>query len=146
MSEQDFNLNEEKIAEKPIINEDLAQEEQEFEQIEDNFESETEKTEQKTQEPISFFRIPEPTPEEKEKQAIKRSGRAVGISFLVLYGLMWAINLIALLIVKIFTPTYTGAVSLLSDPAVLQVEQIIFSLSVFTLPFIIVFIKYIRTY
>lgn len=142
MCEQDFNLNEEKFAEKPIINEDLAQEETKFERTEDNFQPETEKTEQNQEEPVSFFRIPEPTPEEKEKRTIKRIGKVVGISFLVLYGLMWAINLIALLIAKIFTPTYAGAVSLLSDPAVLQIEQIIFSLSVFTLPFIIVFKLY----
>ncbi len=126
MYENDFNINEEKIAEET---ENIAQEEKvETEQIEE--------------EPVSFFRIPEPTPEEKEKREIKMAARAVGISFLVLYVLMWAINVGALLIAKIFTPSYSGAVDLLTDPAVLQVQQIVFSLLVFTLPFILTFKLY----
>ncbi len=125
MCDQNINFNEEKIAEETEKKNNAI-----------------EVTEGETEEPVSFYRIPEPTQEEKEKKQIKRLANAVGISFLVLYCLMWAINIATILITKFFTPSYSGAVNFLSDPAILQVQQIFFSLLLFTLPFIIVFKLY----
>lgn len=142
MCEQDFNLNEEKIAEESEKKDILTPDELNNEPAEDINDLEAEASEEEIKEVLNFIKNYKPDPREREKRAIKRVARAVGISFLVLYGLMWAINLIALLIAKIFTSTYIGAVGLLSDPAVLQVEQIIFSLSVFTIPFIVIFKLY----
>ena len=138
MCEQDFNFNEEKFAEETEKNDNLTPEELIDEPIDDIDEAE-ELTDEEIADVLNFVRNHKPDYKAREKRAIKRSAKAVGVSFLVLYGLMWVINLAAIFIAKIFEPTYSGAVNLLSDPAILQVEQIIFSLLVFTLPFIIVF-------
>lgn len=129
MFDDNINLNEEKIAEELI--EEQTADIPETENI-----SEEEISEE---EPMSFFKIPDPTPEDLEKDKIKRVSRAVGISFLVFYGIMWLLNIGAVFIARIFAPSFKDSIDILSEPALLQVQQIIFSLAVFTLPFILIF-------
>ncbi len=132
MFDDNINFNEEKIAEELIE-----------EQTEDIPETQNLPEEEiSEEEPISFFKIPETTPEDIEKKAIKRVANAVGFSFLVFYGIMWLLNIGAIFIARIFAPSFEDSLGILSEPAVLQVEQIIFSLSVFTVPFILIFKLY----
>lgn len=144
MFDDNINFNEEKIAEKENHSEALAKEELIEEQTEDTPETENipEKEEAFETEPISFFKIPELTPKELEKKAIKKVAQAVGFSFLVFYAIMWVLNIAAILISRIFTPSFNEAVDILYEPAIAQVQQIVFSLSVFTLPFIFIFKLY----
>lgn len=133
MCEQDFNLNEENFAEKIEEVEVLDSAEPSIEETaNENFEFQELK-----EEPISFFKIPEPTPEEKEKRKIKKISNAVGFSFLVLYVLIWVFNLSAVFLARTF-----NFENLFYEPAFMQVQQIIFSLLVFTFPFILIFKLY----
>lgn len=139
MFDENINFNEENIAEENVGNA-INPEELIEEQTENIPETrELTETEEKAKEPPTFFRIPEPTPEELEKRSIKRVSQAVGVSFLVFYWLRWLLNLDAILIAKVFIPSYNEVINLLQEPAIQQVQQILFSLSVFTIPFILVF-------
>lgn len=136
MFDENINLNEEKIAEE--VTEEVKTEPVTEENTEDNTLNE-EKSEQPPQYSYNNFYSFVPTKEQLEKQQIKRLGRAVGAAFLVFYCVMWLLNIIGILIARIFESDYMSAINLLSEPAIAQVQQIIFSISVFTLPFIAVF-------
>lgn len=139
MFDENNNFNEEKIAEETVNNESFTEQEVKEESFkeEENFTEQENINENREYRPV--YRVVLPTKEEIEKADVKRLGRAVGTAFLVFYVVMWVLNLIAILIARIFEPSFNNAVNLLSDPALMQVQQIVFSLSVFTLPFIFIF-------
>ena len=138
MFDENVNLNEDKIAEEITEEESVINKEEE---IEGNPSLNEEKQEQQAVPQPNFYNFYNfaVTKEQLEKQEIKKLGRAIGFSFLVFYALMWVLNIIGILIARIFEPDYIKAINLLSEPAIAQVQQIIFSISVFTLPFIFVF-------
>lgn len=129
MSEENINLNEEKIAEEIECQESLAEE------IPTEQEAFTEENEEQ---PIVFSML-KPTKKQLEKTEIKRMGRVAGISFLIFYAVMWILNIVTILIARIFNSSYNETLNLLYEPALQQVQQIFFSISVFTVPFILVF-------
>ena len=77
--------------------------------------------------------------EQKEKTQIKRTANAIGISFCILFGISFLISFITIIASVIMFGAKKEALSLIEEPAVSQVGQILFSIVVFTLPFIVTF-------
>lgn len=75
-----------------------------------------------------------------EKQQLKSDARLIGASFLVLSGIIFLFNVVIVIASMIITKTLDmEAADLLWEPAVLQIQQILFASLSFTLPFIIIF-------
>lgn len=78
------------------------------------------------------------TPETyKEKKDIRKSAMNIGIPLLLMFGIsmFWATVYYAVMAVFGFTPE--GAYEIISEPAVLSVAQIILSVLMFTVPFVL---------
>lgn len=72
-----------------------------------------------------------------EKQAVKHTARLVAIPMLVLLILMSLWSFPYLWIMKLFGFSELDAIDLVSDPGVMQVIQVVISMTLFTLPFVI---------
>lgn len=141
MFEENINIGEEKIAEENINS--IPETELKEENSADNTEQE-QKTEQsipQNEEPPVFnmFYL---TREQIEKKEVKKLGRVSGVAFLVFEGIMFLLSGIIVAIVKIFSLNQTQIYNFLSEPAISQVQQILFSILLFTLPFIAVYKLY----
>lgn len=75
----------------------------------------------------------------EEHKSIKKVAKAAGGSFLAQLGIILMLNFALVVVMQILSFSFTDAVLFLQDPAVLQAEQIIFSILSFTLPFIVVY-------
>lgn len=75
----------------------------------------------------------------EERQAVKRSSRAAGGAFLLLQAVILVLSFILTFVFGIIQGALGLSTPLMNDPAVLQAMQIFLSLTVFTLPFIIVY-------
>ena len=71
-----------------------------------------------------------------EKQEIKRSCRTVGLIFIVSWGVMVLMNILISLAATILSSF--SSENIMNEPAILQVLQIVFSMLVFVLPFVLV--------
>ncbi len=98
------------------------------------------------EEPIfqpEYIKIPKkeyvPTPKEVEISALKRASLAIGLSFLIFFIIRYTLSVVLALVISLFTSDYNKALEFLMNPAVSQVHQIIFSISVFTIPFILIY-------
>lgn len=79
-----------------------------------------------------------PTEEQTERKKIKRAANFVGFSFLVMQAVIYTLNLVPLFVLAgIFGSE--KAYEILNEPAILELQQILFASTVFTLPFIFVF-------
>lgn len=75
-----------------------------------------------------------------EKNKIKEDARTIGAAFLVMYGFIFLLNLIVVIAEMILQlSSLTQAAEILLSPAVIQVEQILFSSAAFTLPFLLIY-------
>ncbi len=74
-----------------------------------------------------------------EKLDIKKSAKTVGLGFLFMQLFIVILNIVIISAAQILRIFKVTDINLLSDPAILQTEQIIFSLISFTIPFIISF-------
>lgn len=74
-----------------------------------------------------------------EKLSIKKSAKAIGLGFLLMQGLILALNTIILTADFVLKASGVGDIGLLSDPMITETQQILFSILSFTLPFIISF-------
>lgn len=79
-----------------------------------------------------------PSPEMAEKQNIRKLGVPIGISFLLITGIMLFWAYILYYLAGIFGFSSLNIYNFISDPAVTQVVQILVSGAALTLPFIIV--------
>ncbi len=87
--------------------------------------------------PIKPYRDPVAT---AEKSSVKASARIIGAAFLAMYGVVLILNIAILILSFIFSASGENkALELLYDPAVVQIQQILFSILAFTLPFILCF-------
>ncbi len=81
--------------------------------------------------------IPIPTPEEKEKKEITKKALLISISFLILEALTGVISVLLFVVLGIFGFTDQKQTELLSNPAFMQFYQIVVSITVFLVPFIV---------
>lgn len=81
----------------------------------------------------------EPTAEEKEKKEITKKALLVSISFIILEVFTIAISFALVLVLSIFNISPTTQTELLNNPAFQQLYQIIVSMVVFLVPFVIGF-------
>ena len=140
MNEENTNLNEEKIAENKEIEEENAPvlENSQVTSQNNGF-SENQITPPAFVSPQYVYTVPVLTKEKYEKMQIKRLSLVAGLSFLVLLSIMWVFNIIAVFLLKLFLSDTDKVMSLLSEPALMQVQQIVFSITMFTLPFIFIY-------
>ena len=92
-------------------------------------------------EEINIEPIFEPVPlteEQKEKLEIKKTARVIGFSFLIVSAIVLSFSTILLSIFSAIGFDYKKTVEILSEPAVSQVQQIFFSIIIFTIPFVLV--------
>lgn len=84
------------------------------------------------------------TEEEKEKKEIKKTAKVIGFSFLLMSAIILSFSFIAVGILTAIGFNYNETQTILNEPAVSQVQQILFSIIIFTIPFILVckFCKY----
>ena len=132
MNEENINVFEEKNAEEGINSDPVDA----F--TEENITEETENTTGTPEEP-PVFNMFVMTKEQYEKKEVKKLGRVSGISFLVFEGVMLILSGIVVAIAKIFPINGTQIYNILREPAIGQVQQILFSILLFTLPFITVY-------
>lgn len=140
MFDENTNLNEEKIAENKEIEEENAPvlEKSQVTSQNNGF-SENQITPPAFVSPQYVYTVPVLTKEKYEKMQIKRLSLVAGLSFLVLLSIMWVFNIIAVFLLKLFLSDTDKVMSLLSEPALMQVQQIVFSITMFTLPFIFIY-------
>lgn len=140
MFDENTNLNEEKIAENKEIEEENAPvlENSQVTSQNNGF-SENQITSPAFVSPQYVYTVPVLTKEKYEKMQIKRLSLVAGLSFLVLLSIMWVFNIIAVFLLKLFLSDTDKVMSLLSEPALMQVQQIVFSITMFTLPFIFIY-------
>ena len=140
MFDENTNLNEEKIAENKEIEEENAPvlENSQVTSQNNGF-SENQITPPAFVSPQYVYTVPVLTKEKYEKMQIKRLSLVAGLSFLVLLSIMWVFNIIAVFLLKLFLSDTDKVMSLLSEPALMQVQQIVFSITMFTLPFIFIY-------
>ena len=139
MNEENINVFEEEFADKVAeesINSDPVDAFTE-ENLEEETEKNTENTETEPEPP--FFSMYVQTVEECEKKDVKRLGRVSGISFLVFEGVMVLLSGIIMLLTNLFPLNSMQIYNFLSEPAINQVQQILFSILLFTVPFITVY-------
>lgn len=109
---------------------------------EENKEEEPLEEEQKTPETeIPVINVIEPvvlTEEQIEKKEIKKVARALGISFLIMTAIVLSFSFLTVKVLDILGFGDEKKIELLTDPAVVQVMQIFFSIIIFTIPFILV--------
>lgn len=79
------------------------------------------------------------TPEQKEKAAIKKAAKVVGLSVLLMTFFSLFIGTAVTFIAGAFGLSKTEAQQLFLDPFASQIIQIVFSVFIFTVPFIVVF-------
>ncbi len=79
------------------------------------------------------------TPLEKEKKQIRKNALLVGLSCLLMTGVTYIWGTVYFAVMSAFGVSSEQAYKLASDPFVLQILQIIISIFMFTLPFILVF-------
>lgn len=140
MFDENTNLNEEKIAENKEIEEENAPVLENSQATSQNNDfSEKQITPPAFVPPQQVYTVPVLTKEKYEKMQIKRLGLVAGLSFLVLSGIMWMFNNITVVLLKLFLSDTDKVNSLLSEPALMQVQQILFSVIMFTLPFIFIY-------
>lgn len=76
----------------------------------------------------------------QEKRQIKTDARIIGAAFLAMYGMIFLFNLAVIIVAFILQAgSDSTAAEILWEPAVLQVQQILFASAAFTLPFIFIF-------
>lgn len=80
---------------------------------------------------------PEPTQEEKEKKEITKKALLISISFIILEILTVVISFVLVLALSIFSFSDTKQTELLNSPSFQQLYQIIVSMTVFLVPFIV---------
>lgn len=97
-----------------------------------------EKEEVLSSEPIVFINEEPKTPELEEKGEIKKVSKVIGFSFLIMSAIILSFSFIAVGILSAIGFDYTETYNLLNEPAVSQVQQILFSIIIFTIPFILV--------
>ncbi len=88
--------------------------------------------------PPEYFLTDEELKKAQDAKALKKAAKTVGLTLILQFGLILGLNLILLAVLfmaGIFNP---NAQQYFYDPAVSQAEQIIFSILVFTLPFIFI--------
>lgn len=85
--------------------------------------------------------VPKINPEiVKEKATIKEDARFIGLAFLVMSGLVYLMNFFVVVISLIIKRgAGVEAANFLWEPAVMQVQQILFASISFTIPFILIF-------
>lgn len=76
--------------------------------------------------------------EQKEKIEIKKIARVIGFSFLIMSAIILSFSFILLWSLTAIGFDYNKAVEILNEPALLQAQQIFFSIIVFTVPFVLV--------
>lgn len=74
-----------------------------------------------------------------EKSAIKRDANIIGASFLIMTGIIYFLNFLIVIVSVVVQSFNAKASGILWQPAVLQVQQILFATVSFTIPFIAVF-------
>ena len=79
------------------------------------------------------------TPLEKEKKQIRKNALLVGLSCLLMTGITYIWGAVYFAVMSALGVPYEQAYKMANDPFVLQILQIIISVLMFTLPFIIVF-------
>ncbi len=80
---------------------------------------------------------PEPTAEEKEKKEISKKALLISISFIILEAMTVIISTFLILFLEIFGVTAERQVEILNNPSFMQFYQILVSITVFLLPFIV---------
>ncbi len=78
------------------------------------------------------------SPEQKEKSQIRNASNIVGATFILMSAITFLLNLATVIVAAIFKGAGSAA-DILWEPAVLQVQQILFSIIAFTVPFLVVF-------
>ena len=79
------------------------------------------------------------TPEQEEKKEIKKISKIIGFSFLLMTAIILSFSFLAITVFNALGFDYNKTYEILNEPAVAQVQQILFSIIIFTIPFIIVF-------
>ena len=83
-----------------------------------------------------MFEIPK---KEKEKRGVKRAALAAGITFLVFTFLNIILNYGSFFLIKGIGKNVFDAYEVITEPAIQQIMQIVFSIMLFTVPFIVVY-------
>lgn len=99
---------------------------------------ETEDNTEEPQNPAFFAQEIVLTEEEKEKRELKKTAKVIGFSFLLMSLIILSFSFIAVGILNAIGFDYNETYNLLNEPAVSQVQQIFFSIIIFTVPFILV--------
>ncbi len=77
-----------------------------------------------------------------EKQKIKKTAKMIGIALLVFMGISVVWSIIYILVALRMGLSYEKAMQLIQEPAMMQILQIVISILLFTLPFVLVFKAY----
>ncbi len=113
------------------------------ESVEKNITEKEQKTEENSEKtdcepsfPVFFEEVL--TPELEEKKEIKKISNVVGFSFLIMSAIIFSFSFIAIAIFTAIGFSLNETYEILNEPAVSQVQQILFSIIIFTIPFILV--------
>ncbi len=75
----------------------------------------------------------------EEKRSIKKSALMIGLSLLILMGITFFWATVYLLLMRFLGVDNERALDIISDPAVMQLLQIVLSILMFTVPFLLVY-------
>jgi len=89
--------------------------------------------------------VPVPTPskpitkEETERKRIRKTANVIGFSFLTFEVLLYAISIILHVVLALIGLDSNKTYQFLNDPIIMQIQQIVISSFLFTIPFIVIF-------